>query len=68
MPGERKRYGIPAVAGVAAGALMGALLLDGASREAALAPLLLLLLALPPVRRGLGRLAGRRPAAEARRR
>lgn len=60
------RRHVPAImAGAAAGALTGALLLDGASREAALAPLLLLLLALPPVRRGIGRigrLVGRREA------
>ena len=55
------RRHLPAIAaGAAAGALTGALLLDGASREAALAPLLLLLLALPPVRRGLARLVRRR--------
>lgn len=55
------RRHLPAIAaGAAAGALTGALLLDGASREAALAPLLLLLPALPPVRRGLARLVRRR--------
>ena len=58
------RRHLPAIAtGAVAGALTGALLLDGAGREAALAPLLLLLLALPPVRRGLMRivcLVGRR--------
>lgn len=52
-----RRHALPAAAGAAAGLLTGALLLDGAGREAALAPLLLL--ALPPVRDGLSRLAGR---------
>ena len=54
-----RRHAVPAAAGAAAGLLTGALLLDGAAREAALAPLLLLLFALPPVRDGLSRLAGR---------
>ncbi len=54
------RYAVPVAAGVGAGVLMGALLLDGASREATVAPLLLILLALPPVRHGLALLAGRR--------
>ena len=57
--GAPRRHVLPAAAGTAAGLLTGALLLDGAGREAALAPLLLLLLALPPVRGGLSRLAGR---------
>lgn len=54
-----RHHALPAAAGAVAGLLTGALLLDGAGREAALAPLLLLLLALPPVRGGLSRLAGR---------
>ncbi len=57
-----RRHLAAIAAGAAAGALTGALLLDGAGREAALAPLLLLLPALPPVRRGLARLVGRRGA------
>ena len=62
---ERGRYLVPLASGVAAGSLVGALILDGASREAVLAPLLLLLLALPPVRGGLARLM-RRQAGERR--
>ncbi len=43
------RHVAPVATGVATGAIVGALLLDGAGREAVL-PLLLLLLATPPVR------------------
>ncbi len=61
---EPRRYLVPVASGVATGVVVGALMVDGASREAVLAPLLLLLLALPPVRHGIARLrrhqAGRR--------
>ncbi len=56
---ERARYPLPIACGVGAGALAGALILDGASREAVLAPLLLLLPTLPPIRHGLARLMRR---------
>ena len=56
---QRSRYVVPVASGVAAGGLVGALMLDGAGREAVLAPLLLLLLALPPVRHGLAWLVRR---------
>lgn len=46
---EGSRHVLPVATGVATGAIVGALLLDGAGREAVL-PLLLLLLATPPVR------------------
>ena len=51
---ERGRYLVPLATGIGAGAITGALVLDGASRGAVLAPLLLLLLATPPLREGLG--------------
>ncbi|MXX19656.1 MAG: hypothetical protein F4Z48_09250 [Dehalococcoidia bacterium] len=61
---EGGRYLVPVATGIATGAIVGALVLDGASRGAVLAPLLLLLLATPPLREGLGWLmrrgAGRR--------
>lgn len=50
---ERGRYVLPLATGVAAGAIVGALVLNGAGRGAVLAPLLLLLLATPPVRQGV---------------
>lgn len=46
------RHVVPVATGVATGAVVGALLLEGAGREAVL-PLLLLLLATPPVRGAL---------------
>ena len=60
------RYPLPLAIGAATGALTGALLLDGASREAVIASLLPLLLATPPARGALARMrrggrgAGRR--------
>ncbi|MCY4391673.1 MAG: hypothetical protein OXE43_06430 [Chloroflexi bacterium] len=61
---EGGRYVVPVTVGVATGALVGALMLEGASAGAVLASLLLLLLATPPVRDVLGwimrRGAGRR--------
>ena len=48
--GERSRYLVPVAAGGATGIVVGALVLDGAGRGTVLAPLLLLLLATPPVR------------------
>ena len=50
---EGGRYLVPVATGVATGAVVGALTLDGASRESVLAPLLLLLLATPPLQEGL---------------
>lgn len=50
---ERGRYLVPVATGVATGIIVGALVLDGAGRGAVLAPLLLLLLATPPVRQGV---------------
>ena len=50
---EGGRYVLPVAAGVATGAVVGTLMLDGAAREAVIAPLLLLLLATPPVREAL---------------
>ncbi|MXZ89543.1 MAG: hypothetical protein F4Z07_11985 [Dehalococcoidia bacterium] len=50
---ERGRYPVPVATGVATGVIVGALVLDGAGRGAVLAPLLLLLLATPPVRQGV---------------
>ena len=57
---EGGRYPAPAATGIATGALVGALLLDGANPEAVVASLLLLLLAVPPVREGLAWLLRRR--------
>ncbi|MCY3881529.1 MAG: hypothetical protein OXG61_05365 [Chloroflexi bacterium] len=51
--GERGRYLVPVATGMATGIIVGALVLDGAGRGAVLAPLLLLLLATPPVRQGV---------------
>lgn len=51
---ERRRYLVPVATGMATGVVVGALVLDGAGRGAVLAPLLLLLLATPPLREGLG--------------
>lgn len=51
---EGGRYLAPVACGIATGALTGALLLEGASREAVIASLLLLLLATPPVRGAIG--------------
>ncbi|MYH67546.1 MAG: hypothetical protein F4152_02985 [Dehalococcoidia bacterium] len=51
--GERGRYLVPVATGMATGVIVGALVLDGAGRGAVLAPLLLLLLATPPVRQSV---------------
>ena len=68
--GERSREGgrylVPVASGVGAGLVVGALLLEGASRGAVLAPLLLLLLALPPVREGLAWVMRRGPGGRGR--
>ncbi len=66
--GARKgsRYLVPVATGIATGAVVGALVLDGAGRGAVLAPLLLLLLATPPLREGLGWLMRRGAAGRAR--
>lgn len=63
---ERGRYLVPVATGIATGAVVGALVLDGASRGAVLAPLLLLLLATPPLREGLGWLMRRGTGGRAR--
>lgn len=63
---EGGRYLVPVATGIATGAIVGALVLDGASRGAVLAPLLLLLLATPPLREGLGWLMRRGAGGRAR--
>ena len=63
---ERGRYLVPVASGVGAGVLVGALVLEGASRGAVLAPLLLLVLALPPVREGLAWIMRRQAGARSR--
>ncbi len=58
------RHVFPAATGVASGAIVGALTLDGAGSGAILAPLLILALALPPAREALQRVfrrGGERP-------
>ncbi len=63
--GERSREGgrylVPVASGVGTGLVVGALLLEGASRGAVVAPLLLLVLATPPVREGLAWIMRRGP-------
>ncbi len=63
---EGGRYLLPVATGIATGAIVGALVLDGASRGAVLAPLLLLLLATPPLREALGWLLRRGSGGRAR--
>ncbi len=60
------RYLVPVACGAATGALTGALLLEGASREAVIASLLLLLPATPPARGALGWMRTRRTRSRGR--
>ncbi len=63
--GENARMGthylVPVASGITTGALVGALLLDGANRNAVLTALLVLLIATPPIREGFSWLLRRGP-------
>lgn len=60
---DRTHYVVPMIVGLGAGVFEGMLLLNGTIDLTILAPLLLLIFALRPVRRGISRIARRQPAA-----